>query len=113
MGIAPNLCVGVLSTIGRWLTILAYRHVNALAVMPFLHIRPAQARTPGCLASGAAGHMDITGAGVIAASRFCTAYRARVCALEQICALERNRVGQRGPWRERRHAALAASVTAA
>jgi drug/metabolite transporter (DMT)-like permease len=79
--IALGLCVGILSTIGHWLVIIAYRHANASTIAPFSYVQLVWAGTLGYLVFGATPDTwTIAGAGVIAASGLYTAYRERIRA---------------------------------
>jgi drug/metabolite transporter (DMT)-like permease len=79
-----GLAVGVLSTAGHWLVILAYRHANASAIAPFSYVQLLWATGLGYLAFGSLPDAwTALGAGVIAASGLYTAYRERVRAMER------------------------------
>jgi drug/metabolite transporter (DMT)-like permease len=79
-----GLCVGVLSTAGHWLVILAYRHANASAIAPFSYVQLLWATGLGYLVfASLPDAWTALGAAVIAASGLYTAYRERVRAMEQ------------------------------
>jgi drug/metabolite transporter (DMT)-like permease len=79
-----GLCVGVLSTAGHWLVILAYRHANASIIAPFSYVQLLWASILGFLVFGALpDEWTAVGAAIIAASGFYTAYRERVRASER------------------------------
>jgi len=79
-----GLAVGVLSTAGHWLVILAYRHANASAIAPFSYVQLLWATGLGYLAFGSLPDAwTALGAGIIAASGLYTAYRERVRAMER------------------------------
>jgi len=76
-----GLCVGVLSTIGHWLVILAYRQASASTIAPFSYVQLIWAGILGYCAFGSLpDSWTIVGIGVIAASGLYTAYRERVRA---------------------------------
>lgn len=82
--IALGLCIGVLSTIGHWLVILAYRHGSASAIAPFSYVQLIGAGLLGYLVFGSLpDSWTITGACIIAASGLYTAYRERVRAMQK------------------------------
>lgn len=82
--VALGLCIGVLSTAGHWLVILAYRYANASAIAPFSYVQLLWATALGYLAFGSLPDAwTALGAAVIAASGLYTAYRERVRALER------------------------------
>jgi drug/metabolite transporter (DMT)-like permease len=79
--IGLGLCVGVLSTIGHWLVILAYRHASASTIAPYSYIQLIWAGALGYCAFGSVPDLwTVVGIGVIAASGLYTAYRERVRA---------------------------------
>ena len=79
--IGLGLCVGVLSTIGHWLVILAYRHASASTIAPFSYIQLIWAGALGYCAFGSVPDLwTMVGIGIIAASGLYTAYRERVRA---------------------------------
>jgi drug/metabolite transporter (DMT)-like permease len=79
-----GLCVGIVSTIGHWLVILAYRHASASGIAPFSYVQLIWAGALGYLVFGALPDAwTILGAGIIAASGLYTAYRERVRAMSQ------------------------------
>jgi drug/metabolite transporter (DMT)-like permease len=79
-----GLCVGVLSTAGHWLVILAYRHANASAIAPFSYVQLLWATGLGYLVfASLPDAWTALGAAVIAASGLYTAYRERIRAMEQ------------------------------
>jgi drug/metabolite transporter (DMT)-like permease len=79
-----GLCVGILSTAGHWLVILAYRHAKASAIAPFSYVQLLWASGLGYLVFGSLPDAwTALGAGIIAASGLYTAYRERVRALER------------------------------
>jgi drug/metabolite transporter (DMT)-like permease len=80
--IALGLCVGILSTIGHWFVILAYRHANASVIAPFSYVQLIWAGVLGYVAFGSLpDRWTIVGAVIIAASGLYTAYRERVRAM--------------------------------
>jgi drug/metabolite transporter (DMT)-like permease len=83
--IGLGLCVGILSTAGHWLVILAYRHTAASIIAPYSYI---QLIWTGALAFIVFGSLPdaftVMGAGVIAASGLYTAYRERVRAVAKV-----------------------------
>ena len=79
--IGLGLCVGVLSTIGHWLVILAYRHASASTIAPYSYIQLIWAGALGYCAFGSVPDLwTMVGIGIIAASGLYTAYRERVQA---------------------------------
>jgi drug/metabolite transporter (DMT)-like permease len=79
-----GLCVGVLSTIGHWLVILAYRHGTASFVAPFAYVQLIWAGALGYLVFAAVPDAwTVAGACIIAASGLYTAYRERVRSLQR------------------------------
>lgn len=76
-----GVCIGVMSTIGQWLVVLAYRQAKASLIAPYSYTQ--------LISSGLLGYLvfntlpdqwTITGACIIAASGLYTAYRERVRA---------------------------------
>ncbi|HZH50440.1 MAG TPA: DMT family transporter [Microvirga sp.] len=79
-----GLCVGVLSTTGHWLVILAYRHANASVIAPFSYVQLLWASMLGYLVFNTLPDAwTAVGASIIAASGLYTAYRERVRAKER------------------------------
>lgn len=79
-----GLCVGILSTIGHWLVISAYRHANASTIAPFSYVQLFWAGVLGYIVFGSLpDQWTIVGAAIIAASGLYTAYRERVRAMER------------------------------
>jgi drug/metabolite transporter (DMT)-like permease len=79
-----GLCVGIVSTIGHWLVILAYRHASASGIAPFSYVQLIWAGALGYLVFGALPDAwTILGAGIIAASGLYTAYRESIRAMSQ------------------------------
>lgn len=79
-----GLCVGILSTVGHWLVILAYRHGSASIIAPFSYVQLIWAGALGYLAFGSLPDAwTVVGACIIAASGLYTAYRERVRALRK------------------------------
>jgi drug/metabolite transporter (DMT)-like permease len=79
--IGLGLCVGVLSTIGHWLVILAYRHASASTIAPFSYIQLLWAGALGyCVFGSVPDLWTMVGITIIAASGLYTAYRERVRA---------------------------------
>jgi drug/metabolite transporter (DMT)-like permease len=77
--IGLGLCIGILSTAGHWLVILAYRHAAASVVSPYSYVQLIWAGALGYLAFGSLPDAwTMIGAGIIAASGLYTAYRERV-----------------------------------
>jgi len=82
--IGYGLAMGVLSTLGHWLVILAYRHADASIIAPFSYIQLLWAGILGYFAFGSVPDAwTIAGAGIIALSGLYTAYRERVRAAEK------------------------------
>ncbi|MCB5174997.1 DMT family transporter [Microvirga lenta] len=82
--VAFGLCIGILSTAGHWLVILAYRHANASVIAPFSYVQLLWASALGYLVFSTLPDMwTALGASIIAASGLYTAYRERVRALER------------------------------
>ena len=85
--IALGLGIGILSTIGHWFVILAYRHGDASVLAPFSYTQLIAAGVLGYLVFGTLPDgWTILGACIIAASGLYTAYRARIRALEKASA---------------------------
>jgi drug/metabolite transporter (DMT)-like permease len=79
--IGLGLCVGILSTIGHWLVILAYRHASVSTIAPFSYIQLIWAGALGYCAFGSVpDRWTMVGIGIIAASGLSTASRERVRA---------------------------------
>jgi drug/metabolite transporter (DMT)-like permease len=79
--IALGLAMGVFSTTGHWLVILAYRHANASTIAPFSYVQLLWSGTLGYLVFGSVPDAwTILGASIIALSGLYTAYRERVRA---------------------------------
>jgi drug/metabolite transporter (DMT)-like permease len=79
--LALGLCVGVLSTIGHWLVVLAYRHASASAIAPFAYVQLIWAGVLGyAVFRSIPDGWTVVGAAIIAASGLYTAYRERVRA---------------------------------
>lgn len=79
--IGIGLAMGLLSTLGHWLVILAYRHADASIIAPFSYIQLLWAGILGYFAFGSIPDAwTIAGAGIIALSGLYTAYRERVRA---------------------------------
>jgi drug/metabolite transporter (DMT)-like permease len=79
--IGLGLCVGVLSTIGHWLVVLAYRHASASTIAPFSYVQLLWAGALGYCAFGSVPDpWTVVGIAIIAASGLYTAYRERVRA---------------------------------
>jgi drug/metabolite transporter (DMT)-like permease len=77
--VALGLCVGILSTIGHWLVVQAYRHASASTVAPFAYVQLIWAGALGYAVFGSfPDGWTATGAVVIALSGLYTAYRERV-----------------------------------
>jgi len=80
--IVLGLCIGILSTIGHWFVILAYRHANASTVAPFSYVQLIWAGALGYIAFGSLPDAwTVAGAGIIVASGLYTAYRERIRAM--------------------------------
>ena len=94
--IALGLGMGVLSTIGHWLVIVAYRHGSASIIAPFSYTQLIGAGVLGYWAFGTLPDAwTILGACIIALSGLYTAYRERVRALQK-AALEADGLGKAG-----------------
>lgn len=79
--IGLGLAMGILSTLGHWLVILAYRHASASVIAPYSYVQLLWAGFLGYLVFGSVpDSLTITGAGIIALSGLYTAYRERVRA---------------------------------
>ncbi|MGO4570508.1 DMT family transporter [Microvirga sp. 2TAF3] len=79
--IALGLGMGVLSTMGHWLVILAYRHANASTIAPLSYVQLLWAGVLGYLVFGSVpDSWTVAGAAIIALSGLYTAYRERVRA---------------------------------
>ncbi|GEO18106.1 DMT family transporter [Microvirga aerophila] len=79
--ISLGVCVGVLSTIGHWLVILAYRHASASTIAPFSYVQLLWAGALGYAAFGSMPDLwTVVGIAIIAASGLYTAYRERMRA---------------------------------
>ena len=75
--------IGVLSAIGHWFVIQAYRYANASTIAPFAYVQMIWAGLLGYLVfSALPDTWTVVGAGIIAASGLYTAYRERVRALQ-------------------------------
>jgi drug/metabolite transporter (DMT)-like permease len=73
------LCIGVISSGGQWLTILAYRHAAASVLAPLSYAQLIWSSTLGYLVFGAAPDgWTLVGAVIIAASGFYTVHHARM-----------------------------------
>ncbi|WP_230529916.1 DMT family transporter [Microvirga roseola] len=84
---ALGLCVGLLSTVGHWFVIQAYRHGSASIIAPFSYVQLIWAGSLGYLVFGSLPDgWTIVGAGIIAASGLYTAYRERVRSLQKATA---------------------------
>jgi drug/metabolite transporter (DMT)-like permease len=82
--LALGVCVGVLSTIGHWFVILAYRHATASTIAPFSYVQLIWSGALGYVVfSAMPDSLTIVGACIIAASGLYTAYRERVRAMEK------------------------------
>ncbi|QFU17900.1 DMT family transporter [Microvirga thermotolerans] len=76
-----GLAMGVLSTLGHWIVILAYRHADASVIAPFSYVQLLWAGILGYLVFGSVPDAwTVAGAAIIALSGFYTAYRERVRA---------------------------------
>ncbi|MCB8819529.1 DMT family transporter [Microvirga rosea] len=76
-----GLAMGVFSSIGHWLVILAYRQANASTIAPFSYVQLLWAGILGYFAFGAVpDSWTVVGAVIIALSGLYTAYRERVRA---------------------------------
>lgn len=79
-----GLCIGIISTIGHWFVIRAYRCADASMLAPFSYVQMIWAGALGYLVFAAVPDFwTIVGAAVIAASGLYTAYRERVRARGQ------------------------------
>ena len=73
--------IGLFSTIGHWMVILAYRHASASIVAPYSYVQLIWAGALGYLVFGSLpDRWTIAGAAIIAASGLYTVYRERVRA---------------------------------
>jgi drug/metabolite transporter (DMT)-like permease len=82
--LALGLGVGILSTAGHWLVILAYKHASASTVAPYSYVQLIWVGVLGYLAFGSLpDSWTITGAGIIVGSGLYTAYRERVRAAQR------------------------------
>jgi drug/metabolite transporter (DMT)-like permease len=76
-----GVCVGILSTTGHWLVVLAYRHATASSVAPYSYVQLIWAAGLGFAVFGSLpDSWTVVGAGVIALSGLYTAYRERARA---------------------------------
>ena len=76
--------MGVTSTAGHGLVVLAYRHASASMVAPYSYVQLIWAGTLGFMVFGTLPDgYTVLGAGIIAASGLYTAYRERVRAAER------------------------------
>lgn len=79
-----GLLLGLISSAGQWLIVLAYRHAAASVLAPFSYFQLVSSALLGFLAFGAVpDRWALVGAGVIAASGLYTAHRERVRAKER------------------------------
>ncbi len=79
-----GLCIGVLSTVGHWLVIVAYRHGSASTIAPYSYVQLIWAGVLGYLAFGSVPDgWTVAGACIIAASGLYTAYRERIRAMQK------------------------------
>ncbi len=79
--IALGIGFGVLSTLGHWLVVLAYRHASASLIAPYGYAQLLWAGVLGYLAFGTMPDgFTIAGAMIIAASGLYTVYRERTRA---------------------------------
>ena len=79
-----GLLLGLVSSAGQWLIVLAYRHAGASVLAPFSYFQLLSAALLGFFAFGAVpDRWTLVGAGVIAASGLYTAHRERVRAKER------------------------------
>ncbi|WP_046864096.1 DMT family transporter [Microvirga massiliensis] len=82
--LALGLSVGVLSTAGHWLVILAYKHASASTVAPYSYVQLIWVGVLGYLVFGSLpDSWTIAGAGIIVGSGLYTAYRERVRAAQR------------------------------
>lgn len=74
-----GVCIGILSTAGHWLVVLAYRHAAASRVAPFSYVQLIWAGALGFVVFGSVPDAwTVVGAGVIVLSGLYTAHRERV-----------------------------------
>ena len=79
-----GLLLGLISSAGQWLVVLAYRHAAASVLAPFAYCELLSSALLGFLAFGAVSdRWTLVGAGVIPASGLYTAHRERVRARER------------------------------
>jgi drug/metabolite transporter (DMT)-like permease len=79
-----GLLLGLISSAGQWLIVLAYRHAAASVLAPFAYCQLLSSTLLGFLAFGAAPDAwTLAGAGVIVGSGLYTAHRERVRARER------------------------------
>lgn len=79
-----GLLLGLISSAGQWLVVLAYRHAAASVLAPFSYCQLLSSALLGLLMFGAAPDgWTLAGAGVIIASGLYTAHRERVRARER------------------------------
>ena len=82
-----GLLLGLISSAGQGLIVLAYRHAAASVLAPFSYFQLLSSALIGFLAFGAApDRWTLVGAGIIAASGLYTAHRERVRARERSAA---------------------------
>ncbi len=73
-----GICIGLLSTAGHWLVVLAYRQAHASLIAPYGYVQLSWARLFGFAVFGSLPDaLTLTGAGVIAASGLYTTYHER------------------------------------
>ena len=84
---ALGLLVGVVSSAGQWLIVLAYRHAGASVLAPFAYTQLISSALLGLVFFGAMPDgWTLAGAAVIAGSGVYTAHRERVRAKERAAA---------------------------
>ena len=85
-----GLCVGLVSTIGHWLIVLAYRRAKASTLAPFSYAQLVWSIGLGILIFGAVPDAwTLLGATIIAGSGLYTAHREHVRARIQVNTLEK------------------------
>lgn len=82
--IALGLCMGLLFAIGHGFVVMAYRNGHASLIAPFSYVQLIWAGALGYLIFGSLPDtLTVTGASLIAASGFYTAYRERIRAMRR------------------------------
>ena len=76
--------LGVLASLGQWMTILSFRYAQASLLMPFIYVQLVWVAIGGYAVFGEVpDRWTVLGAGIIVASGLYTAHRERVRAREK------------------------------